>query len=80
MLIFSIFLVSWLLKSKKHTVNVYSITFSFLNQFKQKLYVALLDTELYMLSKTHVEIIAFRPSKVAPTFDVPFLGLYHLDN
>ena len=64
----------------KHTVSVSSITFSILDHFKQKLYGAQVDTNLYVLSESHFMIFALRPSKAAPTKHVLFSRFSHLEN
>ena len=65
---------------KKHTISVSSISLLFLNHFENKLYGELKNTDLYMLLKTHFQIIALRHSNTAPTIDVPFSRFDLLDN
>ena len=65
---------------KKNTVSVSSISLSFLNHLNKKLYGSLKNTKIYMLLKTHFQIIALRHSNSTPTIDVPFLTFDLLDN
>ena len=74
---FIIFLCHYSL-TQTHIVSVSSISFYF-SIMKRKWYVALLNTDLYMLWKNSFMIIAVRPSKFSPTLGVLFSRFDHSD-